>query len=35
MESRLLTELSEAERADFIATLERVADLVAGPRRRP
>jgi DNA-binding MarR family transcriptional regulator len=31
LEARLLTELPDAERVEFIAALERVADLVAGP----
>jgi DNA-binding MarR family transcriptional regulator len=35
MEGRLLAELPDAERVNFIATLERVADLVAGPCQRP
>ncbi|HWN32714.1 MAG TPA: MarR family transcriptional regulator [Pseudonocardia sp.] len=34
MEARLLAGLPEDERAGFISTLERVADLIAGPRDR-
>lgn len=35
MEARLLAGLPERERAGFIAQLERVADLLLGPRDQP
>lgn len=35
MEARLLAELADQERAGFIAELERVADLLLGPRDQP